>query len=162
MLPPVLSTAFGITTASAAIPTRIVIPAIDLDAPIVTVGWSLEDGISAWEIPDHFAAGWLKTSAPLGQIGNTVLDGHHNRAGEVFRYLVELKPGDVIEVYSHDQRYRYAVTALHILPDRDQPLEVRRQNARWIQSTWDERLTLVTCWPYTNNTHRLILVARPH
>jgi len=38
---------------------------------------------------------------------------------------------------------------------------VRRQNARWIAPTTDERLTLVTCWPYTGNSHRLIIVAKP-
>jgi LPXTG-site transpeptidase (sortase) family protein len=25
----------------------------------------------------------------------------------------------------------------------------------------DERLTLITCWPYETNTHRLIIVALP-
>jgi sortase A len=38
---------------------------------------------------------------------------------------------------------------------------VRLQNAQWIQPTTDERLTLVTCWPYNDNSHRLIIVARP-
>ena len=27
--------------------------------------------------------------------------------------------------------------------------------------TTDERITLITCWPYTSNTHRLIIVAKP-
>ena len=27
--------------------------------------------------------------------------------------------------------------------------------------TDDVRVTLVTCWPYTNNTHRVIVVAKP-
>ena len=150
-----------LTDPSAQIPIRIVIPAIHLDAPIEPVGWSLVNGANAWDIPTHFAAGWLKTSAPVGRPGNTVLDGHHNIEGEVFRYLVDLKAGDVIELYSNDQVTDYEVTALHILIDRDQPLEVRRQNAAWIQPTLDVRLTLVTCWPYTNNTHRLIVVAKP-
>ena len=35
------------------------------------------------------------------------------------------------------------------------------ENAAWIMPSEDERLTLVTCWPYTSNTHRLIIVARP-
>ena len=160
-LPPVLLAAPDTTDPSAKIPTRIVIPAIYLDAPVETVGWSQTSGGTVWDIPNHFAAGWLKSSAPLGQTGNTVLDGHHNIAGEVFRYLVNLKPGDLIEVYSNNQRFTYEVTAMHILPDRDQPIEVRRQNAVWIQPTLDERLTLVTCWPYANNTHRLIVVALP-
>jgi LPXTG-site transpeptidase (sortase) family protein len=142
-------------------PTRLIIPAINLDAPIETVGWSEANGVNLWDIPNHFAAGWLKTSAPLGSPGNTVLDGHHNLAGEVFRRLVDLKAGDVIEVQSNWHVFKYEVVALHILPDRDQPIEIRRHNAMWIQPTVDERLTLVTCWPYTNNTHRLIVVAKP-
>jgi LPXTG-site transpeptidase (sortase) family protein len=149
------------TAQSTKAPTRIVIPAINLDAPIEPVGWSQVNGVSTWDIPNHFAAGWLKTSAPLDSPGNTVLDGHHNIAGEVFRHLVDLKAGDVIEVYAGAQQVEYQVTALHILLDRDQPLEIRRQNAQWIQPTLDERLTLVTCWPYTSNTHRLIVVAMP-
>jgi sortase A len=142
-------------------PTRIVIQAIQLDAPVETVGWHVERGASVWDVPDRHAAGWLKTSAPAGQPGNTVLDGHHNIKGEVFRYLVNLKPDDAIDLYAGGKVYHYAVTEKHILPDRDQPLQVRIANAQWIQPTADERLTLVTCWPYTNNTHRLIIVARP-
>jgi len=146
-------------------PSRIVIPAIDLDAPIVIVGWHIEvvgdAQASVWDVPDWYAAGWLKTSAPAGQKGNTVLDGHHNIKGQVFRRLVDLKPRDEIELYVGSQVLHYMVTEKHILPDRDQPLQVRMDNAKWIQPTDDERLTLVTCWPYTNNTHRLIIVARP-
>ena len=147
--------------ASEWIPTRIVIPAINLDAPIETVGWSVVGGVSTWNIPNHYAAGWLQVSATLGKKGNTVLDGHHNIAGEVFRHLVDLKPGVVITVYSAQRAFTYQVSAMHILPDLNQPIEVRRRNARWIQATLDERLTLVTCWPYTGNTHRLIVVATP-
>ncbi len=161
-LPSPITALLDITNPSAQLPTRLVIPAINLDAPIEPVGWSQLNGVSTWNIPDHFAAGWLETSAPWGRPGNLVLDGHHNMAGEVFRHLVDLKAGDVIEVYANDRVRVYEVTALHILPDRDQPLDVRRRNAAWIQPTWDERLTLVTCWPYTSNTHRLIVVAAPN
>ena len=142
-------------------PTRIVIPAIQLDAPVETVGWHVINGVSQWDVPDKFAAGWLMTSAPLGQPGNTAITGHHNIAGEVFRYLVKLKPGDSITLYAHDQPFYYEVESRRILLDAGQPESVRRANARWIQPTEDERVTLVTCWPYTNNTHRLIIVAKP-
>lgn len=143
------------------VPTHIVISAIDLDAPIEISGWHTINGVSEWDIPDHFAAGWLKLSAPLGQVGNTVLTGHHNIDGEVFRRLVELKPGDQIIIYSNGEPFFYIVTTRKILRERDQPLAVRLKNAQWIQPTNDERLTLVTCWPYTSNTHRLIIVAQP-
>jgi len=48
-----------------------------------------------------------------------------------------------------------------ILPERNEPVDTRLQNARWILPSADERLTLLTCWPYTTNTHRLIIVAIP-
>jgi LPXTG-site transpeptidase (sortase) family protein len=143
------------------VPRRIVIPAIKLDAPIETVGWHVINGVSTWDVPDHLAAGWLKTSAVLGQPGNTVLDGHHNIAGQVFRHLVDLKLGDEIEVFADGEVFTYKITTRQILKERDQPLAVRLKNAQWIQPTIDERLTLVTCWPYTTNTHRLIIVAEP-
>ncbi len=143
------------------IPTRLVIPAIQLDAPIETVAWHIVNGVSQWDVPDHYAAGWLMTSAALGMAGNTALTGHHNIAGEVFRDLVKLKPGDRITIYSNDEPFYYEITTRKILPERGQSDEVRRANARWIQPTDDERITLVTCWPYTSNTHRLIIVAKP-
>ena len=152
-------------TASGEPPDRLAIPAIQLDAPVVTVGWHVEQiggaAISVWDVPNWRAAGWLKTSASIGQKGNTVLDGHHNIAGEVFRRLIDLKPGDKIEVFVGKQVFTYGITEKHLLPDRDQPMPVRIANAKYIQPTEDERLTLVTCWPYTNNTHRLVIVARP-
>lgn len=143
------------------VPTRLVIPAIQLDAPIETVGWHIVDGVSQWDVPDHFAAGWLMTSATLGRAGNTALTGHHNIDGEVFRNLVKLKPGDRVTLYAQGQPFYYEVQSRRILPERGQSDAVRRANARWIQSTNDERITLTTCWPYTSNTHRLIIVAKP-
>jgi len=146
-------------------PSRLVIPAIGLDAPIQPVGlMTVTEGGQTyyqWQVPDGFAAGWFNTSAPPGQPGNTVLDGHHNISGQVFRYLVNLKPGDAILVYAGEHPHRYIVRERHILLEKGQPLAVRLKNAEWIQPTADERLTLVTCWPYTNNTHRLIVVAVP-
>lgn len=146
-------------------PTRLVIPAIDLDAPVETVGWSLVNSggqpVSMWNVPNRRAAGWLKTSARAGERGNTVLDGHHNIDGEVFRDLVSLNQGDTIQLWVGDQMREYVVSLRKILPEKGQPLEVRLDNAKWIQRTDDERVTLITCWPYTNNTHRLVVVALP-
>jgi hypothetical protein len=48
-----------------------------------------------------------------------------------------------------------------ILPEKGESLERRLENARWLLRSTDERLTLVTCWPATSNTHRLILIALP-
>jgi sortase A len=145
-------------------PDRIVASTIGLDAPVVPIGWKTveENGqtVTEWEVADH-AGGWHKTSAYPGNVGNTVISGHHNIRGEVFRYVVNLEPGDIIDLYVGQTVYRYMVTEKYILREKGMPPEVRQENARWIASTDDERLTLVTCWPYTNNTHRVVVVAKP-
>ena len=146
-------------------PERLVIPQINLDAPVVSIGLaqviSEDKTYYQWQVPPGLKAGWHNTSAPLGETGNTVLNGHHNIHGEVFRDLKNLTAGDEIFLYDQNQVYTYTVSLVEILPERDQPLEVRMKNAEWIGPTEDERITLVTCWPYEDNSHRLVVVARP-
>ena len=146
-------------------PERLIIPAIGLSAPIVL---SPKETVQVdgqtfyqWQPPNSFAAGWQDGSALLGETGNTVLIGHHNEFGEVFGNLVNLKIGDFIEVDSQNFRFTYVIANRMIVAERDQTIGTRMLNARWILPTQDERLTLITCWPKTNNTHRLIIVARP-
>lgn len=152
------------TTVPAA-PTRLIIPAIDLDVPVIEMGWSVvekdDQQVSEWDVPEWRAAGWLKTSALIGAIGNTVLEGHQDIDGRVFENLENLTEGDTIVVQTDSLTRTYVIVLRTIVPEKDQPLEVRRENARWIGPSNDERLTLVTCWPRNNNTHRLILVALP-
>lgn len=144
--------------------TRIVAESIGLDADVVTVGWQqvMRDGVptNIWTVADY-AAGWHQNSALPGQGGNIVLSGHHNIKGEVFRYLVDIEVNDIISLYAGDQRYDYVVDDKFILKDKGEPEAIRRANAKWIGPFNEERLTLVTCWPYTNNTHRLIVIAKP-
>lgn len=113
-----------------------------------------------WIAPDN-VVGWHYDSALLGEIGNTVLNGHHNVYGEVFINLYKVQEGDEIILKSASSEHHYEVVATMILPERYETEKVRLQNARWIQTSEDERITLVTCWPYNSNTHRVIVVAYP-
>jgi LPXTG-site transpeptidase (sortase) family protein len=146
------------------IPRLLWIPAIDLYTTVIPVDVELVDidGVEydQWTAPDEFAAGWHANSASLGT-GNTVLNGHHNIYGEVFRDLVDLKEGDEIILYSDRAAHTYIVEERIIFAERFAKPEQRVQNAELIFPTEDERLTLITCWPYESNTHRLVLVARP-
>ena len=90
-----------------------------------------------------------------------LMNGHNNVFGEVFRFLDQAVVGDTIEVFSGTQEFTYEIIETVIVAERDQPLEVRAQNAEWIAPTTDERLTLISCYPYTSNSHRLIVVAKP-
>ena len=148
-----------------AVPDRLVIPSIELETSVIPIGFEkmqFEGEIyDQWLAPDYRAAGWHETSAGLGVPGNTVLNGHHNIKGEVFRDVYRLQVGDEIILYSAQAEFKYVVVYTAILEERNQPLEVRLANAEWIQPTEDERVTLITCWPYESNTHRVVVVAVP-
>jgi sortase A len=147
------------------VPDRIVIPAIALDAPVIpatSVTMEIRDQwFEQWIVPDERAAGWQVSSAPLGEAGNTVLGGHHNAYGKVFGRLVDLEVGDVIYIHSGAKVFTYLVAERQLLQEVNVSLEIRKENARWISATTDERVTLVTCWPRRDNTHRLVIVALP-
>ena len=147
-------------------PTQVSIPQIELDAPVVPIGWKIErvggQEQAIWDVPDYRAAGWHNTSANLGVPGNTVLNGHNTSKGEVFRYLYRVEPGAQVFVKGEDgEVYVYRVEEKYILREAGQPIEVRLENARYIQDTPDERLTFVTCHPYGSLANRLVLIAYP-
>lgn len=147
------------------LPSRLVIPAIKADMPVVELGWSTKKDangaiFSEWEVADN-AAGWHKNSALPGQPGNIVLSGHNNIKGAVFRQLDQLKRGDEIQLYAGGRAYIYTVDEVLIVPEKYVSEQQRRENAKYIQPTPDDRLTLVSCWPRNDNTHRIIVIARP-
>jgi LPXTG-site transpeptidase (sortase) family protein len=147
------------------VPDRLLIPDIDLDAVIVQTKTKQVEfrgqTYYQWRAPGNSAVGWHESSALLGLPGNTVLNGHHNTKGEVFKNLVELTEGDLVQVYSGERVFEYQVALIMILDERFKPITVRFDNAQWISPSSDERLTLITCWPPESNTHRVIVVALP-
>lgn len=147
------------------LPSRLVIPTIEADMPVVELGWSSKKDASGaifseWDVAD-FAAGWHKNSSLPGAIGNVVLSGHNNIKGAVFRELDQLKRGDAIQLYAGGAEYAYTVDEVLIVPEKYASDKQRRANVRYIQETSDDRLTLVSCWPRNDNTHRIIVIARP-
>jgi len=144
---------------------RVLAPAIAVDAPVVEVGWRVEQNDagpqSVWETAS-FAVGHHRDSLGPTEGGNIVLSGHHNIEGEVFRRLSELQAGDLITLrLETGLATTYRVTETLILPDAGATLEQRRASAAYIAPTETERLTLVSCWPYWTNTHRVVVLAVP-
>ncbi len=146
-------------------PTRIVIPSVGIDALIVPTHWEMQEVEGAhqpvWVVPDAPYVGWHETSAPLGGPGNTVLSGHNWPENGPFRFLYKVQVGDPVILYSGPLVFVYRVDEVLLLLEAGQPLEVRQANARYIQPTDDERVTLVTCHPYGSTRFRLIVIARP-
>lgn len=121
-------------------PTRIVIPKIDVDAPIVAgVTWEdLKKGV-----------GHLPGSADPGERGNLYLAAHNDIYGEIFRYLEKLERGDEYFIYAGEQKFRYVVKEKRIIS----PTEVEV-----MESTTEPVSTLQTCYPYLVDTHRLVVI----
>jgi sortase A len=119
------------------------IPAIDLEYPIIegTGDAQLAKGI-----------GHITYTDALGQYGNTGLAGHRaHRYGRLFNRLDELEKNDVIEIISDEYSYEYVVYEKLIVEPSD--ISVLNRNGDF------RVLTLVTCDPMINPTHRLIIHA---
>jgi sortase A len=137
---------------------RITSPDVKLDARVYEV-YGTSKGL--WEVADY-AAGHHYTSKNPGEGGNIVLSGHNNYRGEVFRYLEFMKPGDTINVRTLEGKdYTYLVESVEKLKEAGVSLAQRLDNGKVMKETSTEQLTLITCWPYTTYTHRLIVIARP-
>jgi sortase A len=121
--------------------SRIVIPAIDVDVPVVE-----GDG---WE-ELKMGAGHRVGSANPGERGNVVISGHNDVYGEIFRYLEDVSIGDEVVVYAGDTPYRYLVAAKMLV----EPTQVSL-----LEPTPNATLTLITCHPYMIDTQRLVIIA---
>ncbi|MFN2251891.1 MAG: sortase, partial [Anaerolineae bacterium] len=95
-------------------------------------------------------------------VGNTVISGHNNKRGSVFRDIYKLVPGDDITLEDMDGAvYEYEVAESFVVREEGASEAERIDNTHWIRQTPDERLTLVSCFPPWSNTHRAIVVAFP-
>lgn len=151
------------TIISPELPSAIEIPAIKVNAKVIAVGPGKKVGKSSveWSSPNKGQVGWHNYSGRLGEAKNIVLNGHNNIQGSVFRKLYTLQAGDLLTVSSASYVRVYQVQEVLKLLERGVSYEQRVQNAQYIQPMNDDRLTLVSCWPETSNTHRIIVIAKP-
>jgi sortase A len=122
--------------------TRIQIPAIGIDAPVVQGdGWEqLKKGV-----------GQYVGSVNPGDDGNIVLSAHNDIFGEIFRELDQLKPGDQITLFTNQRAYNYVIvdnkvvepTAVEVMDQTEQPT-----------------VTLISCYPYLVDDQRIVVIGR--
>jgi len=136
--------------------TRIVISAIDVDAPVVVI--PIRNG--TWDVEQiTHEVGHLQGTASPGDNSNVVMAGHITlTAGGYgpFRGLAQLQPGDEVLIYVGDQEvYVYEVDSLKT---------VEATAVEVTYPTTEPILTLVTCvnWDPVQGRYndRLVVVAR--
>jgi sortase A len=145
-------------------PTRLVIAKIGVDIPVLPVGVRTarvggKERLLWADVPN--AGGFHETSAYPGNPGNTVINGHRDILGSVFRHLDKVDVGDEIVLYVGDVAYPYRVTETLVVPETFASAAQRAENLKYIGYVPEERLTLVTCTPVGLATHRLLVIARP-
>lgn len=93
------------------------------------------------------------TAFPIGGMGNhSVISAHTGYPTQVFfDNLTELENGDIINIYVLDDCLTYKVTDINIVDPDDINLIQVDENR--------DLLSLITCYPYGINSHRLIVTA---
>jgi sortase (surface protein transpeptidase) len=120
-------------------PTRIRIPAIDVDAQIIGVGLQ-DDG--AMETPEFGLAGWYTNGPRPGEAGPSVVVAHvdSNAGPDVFYRLKDLRPGAKIHIERSDGSTGTWIADSSEQTDKDElPVD-----SIW-NSTEQPVLRLVTC-----------------
>ena len=140
---------------------QVVIPVLDLVAPVVPLGWSPQDADTAnpettWDSPEA-QVGWVLTSALPGNAGGvTLLYGHNNIQSSVFKRLYELQSGNEVKLVTGERTWLYRVSETHLLPVKGiDPADY----AAFLRAGRLPRLVLISCWPPLGNSHRVIVVA---
>ncbi|WP_460454929.1 class GN sortase [Arenimonas aestuarii] len=82
-----------------------------------------------------FGPGWAESSAAPGAAGTVVISGHRDTH---FRWLKDLRDGDVVQLESRDGPRRYQVAGTRVADARSER----------IAASGRDQLLLVTCWPF--------------
>ncbi|MFF5336110.1 class F sortase [Streptomyces sp. NPDC013181] len=121
---------------------RVVIPAIQVDAPVVDVNLDPDGWIETPPPEDPNLAGWYQNGIAPGQTGTSVIVGHvDNKAGPaVFYGLGSLVKGDRVEIERSDDRVAvFEVYGVEVFAKNDFP------GARVYGDTGQPELRVITC-----------------
>jgi sortase A len=98
-------------------------------------------------------AGYLEGTVYPGHEGNSAIAAHRSRTfGKMFNRLAEIHSGDEIVIETKEGLFRYVVYDKFIVKPTDLSVLKNSENEKII--------TLITCHPLKNPTHRLIIKAR--
>lgn len=131
------------------IPTASPIQAQVIQIPAIGVNHPIVEGAYDWEQLKRGVAHHIESAQP-GQTGNMVLAAHNDIYGAIFKDLDQLSPGDEIIVSTNQTTYTYVISKIDIV----EPTDVSVLEATDYSST-----TLISCYPYRINTHRIVVFA---
>ncbi|WP_281974648.1 class D sortase [Halobacillus litoralis] len=122
---------------------KIEIPRIQLELPVL-------QGANVANL--KYGVGHMNGTAVIGHNGNAALAAHRGYSdGKLFNRLDEVQQGDMVVINTTEGKYEYRVKdSFLVTPDDLSVLE---------QTEGEAMLTLITCDPVPDPTHRLIVKA---
>ncbi|WP_234370891.1 class F sortase [Streptomyces sp. XY431] len=89
---------------AASAPTRLLIPAAGVDAPVTGLGLNADGTVEVPAADRADEVGWYRNGPTPGETGPAVLIGHYDTAHgpAVFHNVPKLKPGDLIQIRRED------------------------------------------------------------
>jgi sortase (surface protein transpeptidase) len=153
--------------AQARSPTRLAIPALNVDLPIVPMGWGIVERngqrTTHW-MPPTDAIGWHVTSAGAGAASRVVLSGHQVQGSAP---LAPLAAGALTvgqELLLTDSE---GIVFVYQVIEVTKPIAItsatadeEAQTASYVAPGDEALLTIITGWPDFTTTHRLFAVAK--
>jgi LPXTG-site transpeptidase (sortase) family protein len=135
--------------ANSGLPTWVRVEAANIDTRVEEVGVVRKHGAAWWETAWKAAGHHINSSLP-GNPGNVILTGHVSVANAanvpVFANLESVQVGDIVEVYSGSQVFRYEVTDKR---------EVEADELNVLDADHRSLVTLITC---TRDLERRLVV----
>ncbi len=141
-------------------PSRLVIPAINIDAHVKSVGLTADGNMAT---PGNFVdVGWYKYGTVPGNTGSAVIDGHVDNGlalAGVFKHLGDLKKGDDVYIKTNSgEEIHFVVSAVEQYPHDSLPSDYIFNDKS------GSRIRLITCtgsWIANSKTYdeRLVVTA---
>ncbi|QFR00880.1 class F sortase [Streptomyces phaeolivaceus] len=107
------------------VPVRLLIPAIEVDTPVIRLGLAPDGTVEVPPITAHDRAGWYRHSPTPGQTGPSVILGHvtvGSYGDGVFRHLARLRRGERIEArLENGTTPEFTVDSVRTVPKADFP-----------------------------------------
>ncbi|MFI8306595.1 class F sortase [Streptomyces sp. NPDC085927] len=139
---PGAATAVAVRPLAYSIPSRVRIPAIQVDAPVMTVGLDAEGWVDAPPPEDPNLAGWFTGGVAPGEKGTAVVVGHvDNHLGPaVFYGLGALEKGSRVEIDREDGKTAvFEIYGIEVFAKNDFPGD------RVYNSKGSSELRVITC-----------------
>ena len=105
-----------------------------------------------YDIVPFYGVTRFTSSAAFGHPGLSMISGHDDEYGQIFKNLGAVRSGDAVVVTQGAHTYRYTVTSVRVVT----PDDVAMLNAPYTRPT----LALISCTPYMVDTHRVVVIAR--